>query len=111
GLAGVGLMVAFALGVRGRMGLVGMALVVLGCALGPAILSRYLAGVPSVPVIGVSLAMCAVGYAPLAALQWPRQVPSLGVVGSVAVLAVVCTALAFLLFFALIAEIGPVRAT
>ena len=28
-----------------------------------------------------------------------------------AVLAVVCTALAFLLFFALIAEIGPVRAT
>jgi drug/metabolite transporter (DMT)-like permease len=29
----------------------------------------------------------------------------------VGVLAVVCTALAFLLFFALIAEIGPVRAT
>jgi drug/metabolite transporter (DMT)-like permease len=33
------------------------------------------------------------------------------VVGSVAVLAVVCTALAFLLFFALVAEIGPVRST
>jgi drug/metabolite transporter (DMT)-like permease len=33
------------------------------------------------------------------------------VLGSVAVLAVVCTAIAFLLFFALIAEIGPVRAT
>jgi drug/metabolite transporter (DMT)-like permease len=29
----------------------------------------------------------------------------------VGVLAVVCTAIAFLLFFALIAEIGPVRAT
>jgi drug/metabolite transporter (DMT)-like permease len=29
----------------------------------------------------------------------------------VIVLAVVCTALAFLLFFALIAEVGPVRAT
>src|SRR5258708_37488436 len=31
--------------------------------------------------------------------------------GSVAVLAVVCTAVAFVLFFALIAAIGPVRAT
>ena len=31
--------------------------------------------------------------------------------GSVAILAVICTALAFLLFFALISEIGPVRAT
>src|SRR5439155_1751527 len=44
-------------------------------------------------------------------LQWPHSLPSLGVIGSVAVLAVVCTAIAFLLFFRLIAEIGPVRAT
>ena len=111
GLAGVALIVGFDLRVTSPIALVEMALVVLGYALGPAILSRYLAGVPSVTVIGVSLAMCAVAYAPFAALQWPRQVPSLEVVGSVAVLAVVCTALAFLLFFALIAEIGPVRAT
>jgi drug/metabolite transporter (DMT)-like permease len=34
-----------------------------------------------------------------------------GTIVSVAVLAVVCTALAFVLFFALIAQIGPVRAT
>ena len=33
------------------------------------------------------------------------------VIGSVVGLAVVCTALAFVVFFALIAEIGPVRAT
>jgi drug/metabolite transporter (DMT)-like permease len=33
------------------------------------------------------------------------------VLASLAVLAVLCTALAFLIFFALIAEIGPVRAT
>jgi drug/metabolite transporter (DMT)-like permease len=37
--------------------------------------------------------------------------PSAQVFGAVGVLAVVCTALAFLLFFALISEIGPVRAT
>jgi drug/metabolite transporter (DMT)-like permease len=33
------------------------------------------------------------------------------VVGAVVVLGVVCTALAFLMFFRLIAEVGPVRAT
>jgi drug/metabolite transporter (DMT)-like permease len=88
-----------------------MALVVIGYALGPAILSRFLTGIPSVTVIGVSLAICAVAYAPVAALQWPQHVPSLAVIGSVAVLAVVCTAIAFLLFFELIAEIGAVRST
>ena len=55
--------------------------------------------------------MCALAYAPAAALQWPHAIPSPSVLGSLAVLAVVCTAIAFLLFFALIAEIGPVRAT
>src|SRR5438105_1245003 len=77
----------------------------------PFVLARYVTGVPSVTVIGVAFAVCAVGYAPVAALQWPHSVPSLAVIGSVAVLAVVCTAIAFLLFFRLIAEIGPVRAT
>ncbi|MEA2549107.1 MAG: hypothetical protein QOE42_1705, partial [Chloroflexota bacterium] len=37
--------------------------------------------------------------------------PSTNVVASVGILAVVCTAVAFLVFAALIAEIGPVRAT
>ena len=62
-------------------------------------------------VIAASLAVCALVYAPIAALQWPSSVPHTSVVASVIVLAVVCTALAFLIFFALIAEIGPVRAT
>jgi drug/metabolite transporter (DMT)-like permease len=37
--------------------------------------------------------------------------PSAHVVESVVGLALVCTALAFLVFFALIGEVGPVRAT
>ena len=62
-------------------------------------------------MIAVSLALCVVAYAPVAAFQLPSSVPRPGVLASVAVLALVCTALAFLLFFALIAEVGPVRAT
>jgi drug/metabolite transporter (DMT)-like permease len=37
--------------------------------------------------------------------------PSAKAAGAVLGLAVICTAIAFLLFFALIAEVGPVRAT
>jgi len=88
-----------------------MAVVAICYAVGPAILARHLTGLPSVSVIAASLAICAVAYSPVAALQWPRTVPTIGVLASVGVLALVCTALAFLLFFALIAEIGPVRAT
>ena len=111
GLVGVALIVGFDLRASSGVALVEMALVVVGYAVGPAILARYLTGVPSVTVIGVALALCAVAYAPVAFVQRPLFMPHWSVIGAVTVLAVVCTALAFLLFFALIAEIGPVRAT
>jgi drug/metabolite transporter (DMT)-like permease len=57
------------------------------------------------------LAFAAVVYAPLAAISWPGSLPSASVLAAVAGLAVVCTAAAFLLFFALIAEAGPARAS
>jgi drug/metabolite transporter (DMT)-like permease len=47
----------------------------------------------------------------VAALQRPATLPSPGALASVVVLGLVCTAAAFLLFWALIEEIGPVRAT
>ena len=111
GLVGVALIVGFDLRASDGGALIQMVGVVVGYAVAPAILARYLSGVRSVTVIGVSLGLCALGYAPAAALQWPHFAPSLAAIGSVAVLAVVCTAIAFLLFFRLIAEIGPVRAT
>ena len=111
GLVGVALIVGFDLRASDATALVEIALVVVGYSLGPAILSRYLSDVPSVTVIGIALTLCALADTPAAALQWPHAIPSLSVLASVAVLAVLCTAVAFLLFFALIAEIGPVRAT
>jgi len=111
GLVGVAAIVGLDFHASDTTALLEMGIVALGYALGPAILRRWLTGVPSVSVIGISLAACAVLYAPLAAAQWPHAMPSAGVLVSVGVLAVVCTAAAFLLFFALIEEIGPVRAT
>jgi drug/metabolite transporter (DMT)-like permease len=111
GFAGVAAIVGLDLQASDTTAFIQMALVAVGYAFGPAILRRYLTGVPSVSVTGFSLAACAIVYAPFAVLNWPRAMPSAPVLASVGVLAVVCTAVAFLLFFALIERIGPVRAT
>jgi drug/metabolite transporter (DMT)-like permease len=56
--------------------------------------------------------MAALAYAPISfAAGWPAAMPSWEVIAAVAILGVVCTAVAFLAFGALIKEIGPVRAT
>ncbi|HEV7755497.1 MAG TPA: DMT family transporter [Mycobacteriales bacterium] len=87
-----------------------VALTAIGYAVGPLIVARRLAHLPSLGVIAVTLGVAAVGYAPYALTHLPASVSAESAV-SVALLAIVCTALAFLLFFALIAEVGPARAT
>ena len=62
-------------------------------------------------VIAASLALTALVYVPIAAFSVPSEMPSALVVGAVVCLVVVCTALAFVVYFALIGEIGAVRAT
>jgi drug/metabolite transporter (DMT)-like permease len=111
GLAGVAAIVGLNLEGTSAISLAEIFLVAVCYAVGPAILQRRLAGLPALGVISVSLGLTALAYAPIAAFSLPREVPSAKVIWSVVALAVVCTALAFLLFFALIAEIGPVRAT
>jgi drug/metabolite transporter (DMT)-like permease len=111
GLAGVAALVG--LDVRGgdAVALLEMAGVVIGYAVGPYVLARYLSDVQGAGVTAVSLGLSAVAYLPLAAVQRPHHWPGLNVVGAVLVLALLCTAAAFLLFVQLIAEVGPVRAT
>src|SRR5438093_1315210 len=92
-----------------RVGLLEMAGVVIGYAVGPWILHRYLDGLPSLGVIAASLGLTAVVYAPIAAFQLPSSLPSGRVIASIVTLAVVCTAVGFVVFFELIAEGGPVR--
>jgi drug/metabolite transporter (DMT)-like permease len=85
-------------------------IVVIGYASAPVIMSRRLADLPSVPVVCASLLLLAIGYLPYALVRWPHHVTA-EEGGSVAVLGLVCTAIAFVIFFALISEIGPARAT
>lgn len=111
GLVGVAAIVGADYATSDPTALLQIAVVVVGYAVGPAILARRLGGLPTVGVMALSLALCAVVYVPIAAVQWPSVVPSSNVIASVVILAVVCTAAAFIVFAALIDEIGPVRAT
>ncbi|HTZ94333.1 MAG TPA: EamA family transporter [Streptosporangiaceae bacterium] len=111
GLAGVGLLVAGG-GTHGHLTQVAEVLLVAVCyAIGPLIVARKLSDLPSLGVTAASLGFATVVYAPIAAFTWPSAVPAAKVLAALAGLAVVCTALAFLGFFALIAEAGPARAT
>lgn len=111
GLAGVAALVGFEVG----SGDVGAVLAVAGVsvcyAVGPVILARWLAHLPGLGVITVSLLITALIYLPIGVAQAPADRPAAKVVWSVIGLAVVCTALAFVVFFELIAEVGPSRAT
>lgn len=111
GLGGVALLVAGS-GTRGDASAVAEVLGVALCySIGPLIAARKLSELPSLGMTAACLAFAAVVYAPIAAVTWPHTMPSGAVLASLAGLAVVCTALAFVLFFALIGEAGPARAS
>lgn len=84
-------------------------LVALLYAIAPFIIATKLAGVPSLGSITLALLAVGVAYLPIALLT-PQEPPTLRSGLSLAALGILCTAVAFVAFFALIAEVGPVRA-
>ena len=111
GLVGVAAIVGLDVHGASVIALVEIAAVAVCYAVGPVILQRRLAHLPALGVIALALTVTAFVYLPAAAFDAPDHWPRTSVVLSVITLAVVCTAVAFLFFFALIAHIGPVRAT
>jgi drug/metabolite transporter (DMT)-like permease len=79
-------------------------------AIAPLIAARHLADVPALPMTAVCLGFAALVYAAPAAATWPDETPSSRVLFALAGLALICTALAFIVFFALIREVGAARA-
>lgn len=85
-----------------------------GYALAPIVANRMPHEVPTLGVIAVSLTIVSIVYAPFAAVSLPQDIgagPSWQSWVSLLILGAVCSALAFVLFFALIRQIGPARAS
>jgi drug/metabolite transporter (DMT)-like permease len=110
GLGGVAVLVGVDVSGSDAWAAVAIAITAVGYATGPMLISRKLADLPTLGVVAASLGLTAIGYAPVAAVQWPSHL-SAKVIWSILGLALICTALAFIVFFSLIAEVGPARAT
>ena len=122
GLRLVGLVIGFGgvvallgIDVAGRPGeLLGAVLVLvatLGYATAPIIVNRRLADLDPLGPIAASLAMATLLLAPAVLVSPPDEVPPGDALAALAVLGVVCTALGLVLFFQLIVEAGPSRAS
>ena len=83
---------------------------VVGYAVGPLIIARRLGDLAGIGVVAASLVVASLAYAPFALTHLPSRV-SPEVVAAIAGLALICTALAFVLFFELIVEVGAARST
>ena len=112
GLGGVALLVSGDLGGDGSTpwwSVIEVLLVCVGYATAPFIAARRLGDVSGLGVSAVALAAVALVYAPLAWIARPTSTPPADATWAVVGLATICTALAFVVFFALIGEIGPAR--
>jgi drug/metabolite transporter (DMT)-like permease len=108
-IALVGLDVA---GHRGELlGVGAIMLTATGYAIGPMLVKHRLAGLDPRASQGACLAIAALILLPFAAVDHPSHVPSLGALGAVAVLGILCTAGGFVVYAILIGEAGSSRAT
>jgi drug/metabolite transporter (DMT)-like permease len=110
GFTGVALLVGLDIHFSDYLAVAATIVVSLCYAIGPIIIDRKLKDVPAIGVITASLMVATHIYVPFAPFHWPEQV-SATAAWSVVGLGVFCTAGAFMVFFALIAEVGPSRAT
>ncbi|HEY4583577.1 MAG TPA: DMT family transporter [Lysobacter sp.] len=98
-----------------------------GAAIGPAVMAgacaallygiginlvrRHLTGLPATAVASATLLCAAVLVLPFGIAQWPERMPSAQAWTSVVLLGVLCTGIAFVMYYRLIARIGAGRAS
>jgi drug/metabolite transporter (DMT)-like permease len=113
GLSGVALVLGFNLG-GGWPQVIGAAMI-LGATLcyagGTFILKLGLSDAPTFGVVAATTSVATVLLAPFALVHLPATAPSASVWVSMAGLGTICTAVAFVAYFALVTEAGPGRAT
>jgi drug/metabolite transporter (DMT)-like permease len=110
GIGAVGVALLVGLDLRGgSITWIGLMMVVcFGYCIGPMILATKLSHVPGVVVVAGATAFVAICWIPWSVVHWPAHVSG-ETWSCMAVLSVVCTATAFLVFFELVKEVGSSR--
>jgi drug/metabolite transporter (DMT)-like permease len=111
----IGVVALLGLGtISGALGWAGAACMLaasVGYAIGPLIIQRHLGGLDAFGPLAASLLIASVILVIPAALAMPRQMPTDLTLASIAILGIVCTALAMLLMFYLVSNAGASRAS
>ena len=113
GIAGVTMLLGVDAG-GGVSALAGGLMVVLasfGYGVGAWFVKRHVRGVQPVAMVGATTATTAVLMAPFALLAAPSHAPDLAATASLLTLGALCTGLAFVIFYSLVASDGPAKAS
>lgn len=112
GLAGVVALVGVDIaGERDELlGAIAILIAAVGYAAGPMTLQARLASIDPLTIMAGALAIAAILLTPLAALSPPGDAVPAEAIASIAVLGILCTAAAFVLFGALVIDVGAGRA-
>jgi drug/metabolite transporter (DMT)-like permease len=89
-------------------------LAAVGYAIAPIMANHKMQDVPTSGVIGLSMGLVALIYSVPASFELPKEIaagPSIDGWIALVVLGLICSALAFVIFFELIKEVGPVKAS
>jgi drug/metabolite transporter (DMT)-like permease len=100
--------------IKGRQDIKSIGMVILaaiGYAYAVNMINRKIPSVPGIALNAWAMIITTIFYLPFAIANWPIKTPSIEAIASVAALGVFCTAIAFILFFKLLAEVGPPRAS
>jgi len=84
---------------------------IIGYAVGPLVVQKYLRGVDELGSLAASLVVASLVLLPAAMLSRPVDMPSALSIASIVVLGLICTAIALLLYFYLIHEAGAARSS
>lgn len=108
----VGVMVTIGIDIHGAntTSIIEIMITAFGYALGPVILNRYLSEIPAVTMVAASFVVATLIYLPFGVTHLPHHLSGESL-GAVIALALVCSAAGFILFFQLILDVGPARAT
>jgi len=113
GLLGVVALVGIDIGGHGGelLGALAVLVAAFGYAIGPMMVKHFFRDCDPLGPIAGAVTIATLLLLPFGVGAAPTETPSAEALASLAVLGLICSALAFLLFFRLITEIGPSRAT